>query len=94
MGREVHAVGVSPLQHRVVMGSLIPLSQAFIVAPKAHALQDLGGRAGPPRGLADQATPTASRRWPGKARPEPAHVPNATLHLRLTQELRHARFLP
>eukprot|EP00969_Alexandrium_andersonii_P022863 1000767-Alexandrium_andersonii.AAC.1 len=48
MGREVRAVGVPPLQHGVLMGSPIPLGQAFIAAQKAHALRDLGGRAGPP----------------------------------------------
>eukprot|EP00969_Alexandrium_andersonii_P258087 11411469-Alexandrium_andersonii.AAC.1 len=53
MGREVRAVGAPPLQYRVVMGSLIPRRQALVAAPKAHALQDLRGRAGPPRGLAD-----------------------------------------
>eukprot|EP00969_Alexandrium_andersonii_P111882 4941488-Alexandrium_andersonii.AAC.1 len=73
MGREVRAVGAPPLQHGAVMGSLIPLSQAFIVAPKARAVQDFGGRAGPPHGLAGQAAPTASRRRPGAAHPEPAH---------------------
>eukprot|EP00969_Alexandrium_andersonii_P339068 14987211-Alexandrium_andersonii.AAC.1 len=52
MGREVRAVSVSPLQHRVVVSSRIPRSQALIAAPKAHPLQDLGGRARPPRGLA------------------------------------------
>eukprot|EP00969_Alexandrium_andersonii_P343409 15179132-Alexandrium_andersonii.AAC.1 len=48
IGREVRARGVSPLQHCEVVGSLIPLSQALIAAPEARALQDLGGRAGPP----------------------------------------------
>eukprot|EP00969_Alexandrium_andersonii_P091584 4042533-Alexandrium_andersonii.AAC.1 len=72
MGREVRAVGAPPLQHGVVAGSLTPLSQAFIVAPKAHALHDLRGRAGPPRGLAGQAAPIANRCRPGNAHPERA----------------------
>eukprot|EP00969_Alexandrium_andersonii_P178529 7893566-Alexandrium_andersonii.AAC.1 len=76
------------------MGSLIPRGQAFIVAPKAHALQDLWGRASPPRRLADQSVPAARRRGPGKTHAEPAHVPRATLHFRLAQELHHAGFLP
>eukprot|EP00969_Alexandrium_andersonii_P286744 12676206-Alexandrium_andersonii.AAC.1 len=30
----------------------------------------------------------------GGTRPEPTHVPNATLHLRLAQKLDHAGLLP
>eukprot|EP00969_Alexandrium_andersonii_P069717 3076922-Alexandrium_andersonii.AAC.1 len=53
VGPEVRAVGIPPLQHRVVVSSRTPRSQAFTAAPEAHPFQDLGGRAGPPRGLAD-----------------------------------------
>eukprot|EP00969_Alexandrium_andersonii_P362987 15460941-Alexandrium_andersonii.AAC.1 len=52
----------------------------LIAAPGAHALQDLRGRAGPLRGLADEAAPDAGRRQLGNAHPESAHTLNPALH--------------
>eukprot|EP00969_Alexandrium_andersonii_P358197 15450492-Alexandrium_andersonii.AAC.1 len=40
VGCEVRASAASPLQHRVVVGSLVPRRQALVGASKAHTPQD------------------------------------------------------